>query len=59
MSTSKTILREKLEVVKNDKEGLKSLQKSIVVLELPFVVDEKEIKKYFSRCGGGVERAEL
>lgn len=59
MSTSKQILKERLESIKNEKDGQKALQKSIVVLELPFVVEEREIKKYFSRCGGGVERLEL
>lgn len=59
MSTSKQILKERLESIKNEKDGVKSLQKSIVVLELPFVVEEREIKKYFVRCGGGVERLEL
>ena len=51
------LLKEKLNAIHEENKG--ALQKVIVCLELPFVVEEKEIKKFFAKCGGGVKSIEL
>eukprot|EP01080_Neovahlkampfia_damariscottae_P002645 gene2645-3842_t len=56
-TTTKALLKEKLQALQDESKG--ALQKVIVCLELPFVVEEKEIKKFFAKCGGGVKSIEL
>lgn len=31
----------------------------VVLFELPFVVDESDVRKWFSKCGGGVKSMEV
>jgi RNA recognition motif-containing protein len=45
------VVKEKLTEIKNA-GGEERLKRCVVVLELPFIIDEKEVEKYFSKCAG-------
>lgn len=48
--TSKTLIKEKLESIANTDK--KKIERMVILFELPFVVDESDIRKWFSKCGG-------
>ncbi|KAL0483211.1 U4/U6 snRNA-associated-splicing factor PRP24 [Acrasis kona] len=56
VTTSKALLLEKLNEIGAD---AKRLKKTIVVMELPFVADESDMKKYFSKCKGSVRSIDI
>eukprot|EP00761_Pharyngomonas_kirbyi_P014843 gb/GECH01014874.1/.p1 GENE.gb/GECH01014874.1/~~gb/GECH01014874.1/.p1 ORF type:complete len:127 (+),score=18.38 gb/GECH01014874.1/:1-381(+) len=47
--TTKEILKRRLEEL--EEKDPKALDRVVVVLELPFVVDEDEVKSFFKPCG--------
>ncbi|KAL9645426.1 hypothetical protein ABK040_002624 [Willaertia magna] len=59
MSTSRALIKSKLEEIQNSKDGEKLLKKTIVVFELPFVIEEQQIKDYFEKATGGISSVEL
>ncbi|EFC39809.1 predicted protein [Naegleria gruberi] len=43
----------------NDKEGEKLLKRTIVVFELPFVAEEKQIREFFEKVSGGISSIDV
>lgn len=37
----------------------KRLKRTIVVMELPFVADDTDMKRYFSKCKGGIKSIDM
>ncbi|KAL9645250.1 hypothetical protein ABK040_002450 [Willaertia magna] len=57
MENNTSLLKRKLNEEKDkDPEFLK---RAIVVLELPFVVDENQVQNFFKKCDGGLKRLEI
>ncbi|KAG2373195.1 hypothetical protein C9374_012797 [Naegleria lovaniensis] len=54
MSTSRNLIKQKLEDILQEKEGEKILKRTIVVFELPFVAEEKQIREFFEKVSGGI-----
>jgi hypothetical protein len=53
--TCLALIRSKLSEINDPKR----LKKTIVVLELPFVADDTDMKRYFSKCKGGVKSIDM
>jgi len=58
ITTSFSLMKDKLNEV-NEKDGSKSIQRMLVVFELPFVVDEDDIKRFFTKKVGVVKKIDM